>query len=101
MPQRYDAKLLEVLRREVRQDRLVYLILAERGLILSKAEAPQPDHDVHDGRAPQSWWQYHLLGREKVSIAVWGLGKPAEVRSPLAGFTSSLEAEGAGRNMLF
>ena len=31
------------------KDRLVYLVLAECRLILSEAQAPQPDHDVHDG----------------------------------------------------
>ena len=49
MAQRGDAKLLEVLRRQVWEDRLVYLILAEYRLILSEAQAPQPDHNVHDG----------------------------------------------------
>jgi hypothetical protein len=43
-----DAKLLQVLRRQARENRLVYVILAERSLILSKAKAPQPNHDVHD-----------------------------------------------------
>ena len=33
-----------------RKNRLVYVILAERGLILSEAKAPQPDHDVHRAR---------------------------------------------------
>jgi hypothetical protein len=47
VPQCGDAKLLEILRRQVRQDCLVYLILAECRLILSEAKAPQPDHDVH------------------------------------------------------
>jgi hypothetical protein len=53
VPKRGDAKLHQVLRRQVRQDRLVYLILAEDGLILPEAQAPQPDDDVHDG-APLS-----------------------------------------------
>ena len=35
--------------RQVRQDRLVYLVLAECRLILPEAQAPQPDHDVHEG----------------------------------------------------
>ena len=52
-PSDRDAKVLQVLCRQARKDRLVYLILAERRLILSEAKAPQPDHDVHDG-APQS-----------------------------------------------
>ena len=49
MPQRRDAKLLQVFSRQVRQDRLVDVVLAEHSLVLSEAKAPQPDHDVHDG----------------------------------------------------
>jgi hypothetical protein len=44
-----DAKLLEVLSRQARENRLVYVILAECRLILPEAQAPQPDHNVHDG----------------------------------------------------
>ena len=44
-----DAQIPQVLSRQVRKDRLVYLILAECRLILPEAQAPQPDHDVHDG----------------------------------------------------
>ena len=50
MPECCDAKLLQVLFRQARKNRLVYLILAERSLILPEAQAPQPDHNVH--RAP-------------------------------------------------
>ena len=49
MPERRDAKLLQVLRRQAREDRLVNLVLAECRLVLSEAQAPQPDHNVHDG----------------------------------------------------
>ena len=42
MPDDTDAKILQVLRRKVRQDRLVNLVLAEYRLILFEAEAPQP-----------------------------------------------------------
>ena len=49
MTNRADAKFLQVLRRQVRENRLVYLVLAEYRLILPEAQAPQPDHDVHDG----------------------------------------------------
>jgi hypothetical protein len=48
MPQCGDAKLFQVLSREARQDPLVNLVLAEDRLILPEAQAPQPDHDVHD-----------------------------------------------------
>jgi hypothetical protein len=44
-----NAEVLEVLRRQIGQDRLVYLVLAERRLILPEAQAPEPDHHVHDG----------------------------------------------------
>ena len=53
MPNRCDAKLLQGLVRQARKNRFVYLILAERRLILPEAQAPQPDHDVHSLR-PQS-----------------------------------------------
>ena len=48
MPDDADAQILQVLRRQARKDRFVNLVLAERSLILSKAEAPQPNHNVHD-----------------------------------------------------
>jgi hypothetical protein len=35
--------------RQARKNRPVNFIFAERCLILSKAKAPQPNHDVHDG----------------------------------------------------
>ena len=47
VPERCDAKLLQVLVRQARKNRLVYLVLAECRLILPEAQAPQPDHDVH------------------------------------------------------
>ena len=53
MPKGRDAKLLQVLVRQARENRLVYVILAEDRLVLAEAQAPQPDHNVHDG-APQS-----------------------------------------------
>ena len=55
MPQRRDTKLLEVLDRQVRQDRLVDVVLAEHSLVLSEAKAPQPDHDIHDGAQAPPW----------------------------------------------
>jgi hypothetical protein len=53
VPNRNDAKLLQRLVRQAGKNRLVYVILAECRLIPSEAQAPQPDHDVHEG-APQS-----------------------------------------------
>jgi hypothetical protein len=35
--------------RQARENRFVYVILAEDRLILPEAQAPQPNHDVHDG----------------------------------------------------
>src|SRR5262249_42238111 len=46
---RGDAKLLQVLVRQARENRLVYVILAEDRLILPETKAPQPDHHIHDG----------------------------------------------------
>ena len=53
MPDKSDAKILQVLRRQTRQDRVVDLILAERRLIFFEAKPPQPTSDVHEG-APGS-----------------------------------------------
>jgi hypothetical protein len=49
VPKRRDAKLLQVLGPQARENRLIYVILAEDRLILPKARAPQPDHNIHDG----------------------------------------------------
>jgi hypothetical protein len=49
MPNCRDAKLLQGLVRQARENRLVYLILAECRLVPSEAQAPQPDYNVHDG----------------------------------------------------
>jgi hypothetical protein len=40
---------LQVLVRQAWENRLVYVILAEDRLVFSEAQAPQPDHYVHDG----------------------------------------------------
>jgi hypothetical protein len=53
MPDKCDTKILQVLRRQTRQDRPVDLILAECRLILFEAKPPQPTSDVHGG-APVS-----------------------------------------------
>ena len=64
MPERGDAKLLQVLRRQARKNRLVYLVLAECRLVLPEAQAPQPDHNVHDG-APTRGWRTSSSGRRE------------------------------------
>ena len=53
MSDKSDTKILQVLRRQTRQDRVVDLILAECCLILFEAKPPQPISDVHGG-APGS-----------------------------------------------
>jgi hypothetical protein len=44
-----DTKVLQVLGCDSRQDRLVYLVLAESRLIPFEAQAPQPIPDIHGG----------------------------------------------------
>jgi D-xylulose 5-phosphate/D-fructose 6-phosphate phosphoketolase/XFP C-terminal domain len=47
--QRPDAKILQVLRRQARQDRVVDFIVAECRPVLLEAKPPQPTSDVHGG----------------------------------------------------
>jgi hypothetical protein len=47
MPDRPDAQLFQVLRRETRQDRFVDGIVPERRLLLFETEAPQPTSKIH------------------------------------------------------
>jgi len=55
MTDRTNADFFQVLLRQARQDPFVYLVFAERSLILPKAKAPQPNHDVHDGARASPW----------------------------------------------
>ena len=48
MSDRTNAQLLQVLRRQPRQDRIVDLILSECGLVSFEAKTPQPTLDVHE-----------------------------------------------------
>jgi hypothetical protein len=48
VPKCCDAKLLQVLMRQARKNRLIYLVFAECRL-LPEAQAPRPHHDAHDG----------------------------------------------------
>jgi hypothetical protein len=73
VPNRGDAKLLQGLVRQARKNRLVYVILAERRLVLAEAKAPQPDHDVHDG-AHNREWRTSSAGEARVSRADWIMG---------------------------
>src|SRR6516162_5655984 len=63
MPNCCDAKLLQGLVRQARQNRLLYLVLAECRLILPEAQAPQPDHDVHFGAPTIGGGAHHLPGQ--------------------------------------
>ena len=54
-----DADFLQVLLGEVREDPLVDLVVAESHLVFFEAQAPQPDHNVHDG-AHNLGWPYQL-----------------------------------------
>src|SRR6476661_2246809 len=60
MPDDGDAQILQVLRRQLRQDLFADRIVAESGLVLFEAEAPQPDHDVHNS-APNSGLPYIIM----------------------------------------
>ena len=44
---------------QARKNRLVYVIFAECRLIFPEAQAPQPDHDVHNGAYNQ--WAAHIM----------------------------------------
>ena len=48
MTKRNDAKLLQVLRRQGRQNRLINVVLAECPLVSFEAKVPQPSAEVHD-----------------------------------------------------
>ena len=52
VPDNSYAKVLQVLRCQVRQDRVIDGVLAECSLILSEAKAPQPTSEVHGGAPP-------------------------------------------------
>ena len=73
MPESSDAKLFKILLRQARKDRLVYLVLAKRCLILPEAQAPQPDHNVHDD-AHNRGWRTSSAGEARVSRADWIMG---------------------------
>src|SRR5262245_40773798 len=66
-----DAKVLQVLGRQVRQDLFGYFVLAECCLILPEAQAPQPDHNVHDGAPLNHGWSPSSAGPPRVSRTDW------------------------------
>ena len=91
MPNSRDAKLLQGLVRQTRKNRLVYFILAECRLILSEAQAPQPDHDVHDG-AHNQWWRASSAGEGRVSRVAFGFPGLRKVPRTLAAASTALRA---------
>jgi hypothetical protein len=99
---RTDAKLLQVVRREIWQDRLVYLILAECRLVLPEAQAPQPDHNVHDG-APTIGVAHIIFGGSEGVQGVDGVLRASQsmVRSNGNGgcLPAFLKSPGGGRNL--
>ena len=79
MPNSRDAKLLQGLVRQARENRLVYLIFAERRLILPEAQAPQPDDNVHDGAHNREWrtssaWEARV-SRVALGFSGWSAGR--------------------------
>jgi len=68
---RGDTKLLQVLVRQARENRLVYVILTEDRLVLREAQAPQPTSNIHDGR-PNPMGQRNLgLGETACPGPLW------------------------------
>src|SRR5262249_51773631 len=61
-----DADFLQVLLCQVGKDPLVDFVVAECRLVFFEAQAPQPDHDVHNQR-PQSGWRISCSLRTSVS----------------------------------
>jgi hypothetical protein len=61
MTNRTNADFLEVLLGQVRENPLVDLVVAECRLVFFEAQAPQPDHHVHDG-AHNQWWRASSSG---------------------------------------
>ena len=82
-------KLLQGLVRQARKNRLVYLVLAECRLILPEAQAPQPDHNVHDG-AHNQWWRASSAGGARVSRVALGFSGPSQ---------SPRRSDGNGRSL--
>jgi hypothetical protein len=80
VPDNNYAKILQVLRRQARQDRVVDLVLAECRLVPFEAKAPQPTPEIHDG-APnsadaQSWFRQNNVSRAFFRYDRWGHDLP-------------------------
>jgi hypothetical protein len=70
---KWKTQLTEMIFREVGQDALVYLVLAEYRLILFEAKAPQPPCHVHGG-APTQGCRISSCSWERISRTLWGIG---------------------------
>jgi hypothetical protein len=83
-----NPDFLQVLLGQVREDPLVDLVVAECRLVLFEAQAPQPDHHVHDG-AHNQWWRTSSSG---VTVGVQG--------GILRASQSPLRSNGNGRSLV-
>ena len=63
-----------VLVRQARKNGLVYLVLAECSLILPEAQAPQPNHDVHDGAPTIGGGTHHVPAQSECPGRALALG---------------------------
>ena len=72
MPECGDAKLFEVLGGEAREDPFVDLVVAESRLVFFETQAPQPDHNVHDGCPSIMGGADHLPGKRVCPGWRWG-----------------------------
>ena len=80
MPDNCDAKILQVLRRQAREDKLVDLVLAECRLILCEAEPPQPISDVHGGAMARFVVRDSAIVVNNVAIEILGHLTLSEIR---------------------
>ena len=86
-----DAKVLQVLGRQTRQDLLIDLVFAERRLIPFKTNAAQPIPEVHDGVADTCPGRSHAVSLRHLSMAA-GLrtGEGTAAPSLLAAYSPTL-----------
>jgi hypothetical protein len=67
MPDGRDTKLLQVLSRQIREDRLINVVLAECPLVSFEAKVPQPSAEVHDNvQVPSRAYVGVVFGRREV-----------------------------------
>jgi len=86
---RGDTKLLQVLVRQARENRLVYVILTEDRLVLREAQAPQPTSNIHDGR-PNPMGQRNLgLGETACPGPLWVTSRHFDAARLMSALTTS------------